>query len=38
MEAALARDVDLACRLTEAHIERGFEMISNIPKDILDPD
>jgi DNA-binding GntR family transcriptional regulator len=38
MDAALARDADLACRLTEAHIERGFEMISNIPKDILDPD
>lgn len=38
MEAALARDVDLACRLTEEHIERNFEMFSNIPKDVLDPD
>jgi len=37
MEAALARDAELACRLTEEHIERNFEMFSNIPKDLLDP-
>ena len=38
MDAALARDADLACRLTEAHIERNFETFSNIPKDVLDPE
>jgi GntR family transcriptional regulator, carbon starvation induced regulator len=38
MDAALARNVELACRLTEEHIERTFEMFSTIPKDILDPD
>jgi len=37
MDAALARDVELACRLTEEHIERNFATFSNIPKDILDP-
>jgi GntR family carbon starvation induced transcriptional regulator len=38
MEATLARDVALACRLSEEHIERNFQMFSNIPKDLLDPD
>jgi GntR family carbon starvation induced transcriptional regulator len=38
MDAALARHADLACRLTEEHIERTFELFSNIPKDVLDPD
>ncbi|HEX2887212.1 GntR family transcriptional regulator [Vineibacter terrae] len=37
MDAALARDADLACRLTEEHIERNFAMFSRIPKDVLDP-
>ena len=38
MDAALARNADLACRLAEEHIERGFATVSHIPKDILDPD
>jgi DNA-binding GntR family transcriptional regulator len=36
MEAALARDADLACRLTEEHIERTFVALSKIPKEVLD--
>lgn len=38
MDAALSRDVELACRLTEEHIERNFETFSNIPRDVLDPE
>jgi GntR family carbon starvation induced transcriptional regulator len=36
MEAALARNADLACRLTEEHIERTFVALSKIPKELLD--
>lgn len=38
MDAALARDADLACRLTEDHIERTFAALSKIPKELLDRD
>ena len=38
MEATLARDVEVACRLTEEHIERNFETFSKIPKNALEPD
>jgi GntR family transcriptional regulator, carbon starvation induced regulator len=36
MDAALARNADLACRLTEEHIERTFAALSKIPKDLLE--
>jgi len=36
MDAALARNADLACRLTEEHIERTFAALSKIPKELLD--
>jgi len=38
MEAALARNADLACRLTEEHIERTFSALAKLPKEVLDRD
>jgi DNA-binding GntR family transcriptional regulator len=35
MEAALARDADRACRLTEEHIEHTFATVAKIPKEML---